>query len=186
MWIIIVIAIVLIIAVVIYNGLIAKKNQVEKVFSTIDVMLKKRYDLIPQLVNTVKGYMTHERELLERITQIRSQAASAGAGEMQAAGLNNELTQLLSRLFIVVENYPQLKANENFMHLQRTLVELEEQISAARRAFNAAVNDYNNAVEMFPTNIFASMMGYQKKNFFEISGEQREVPAVGFDKAKET
>lgn len=184
MWIIIVIAIVLIIAVVIYNGLIAKKNQVEKVFSTIDVMLKKRYDLIPQLVNTVKGYMTHERDLLERITQIRSQAASAGPGERQVAGLNNELTQLLSRLFVVVENYPQLKANENFMHLQRTLVELEEQISAARRAFNAAVNDYNNAVEMFPTNIFASMMGYQKKNFFEISADQREVPAVGFDKTK--
>ena len=187
MLIIVVIALMLIIAVVvIYNGLIAKKNQVEKIFSTVDVMLKKRYDLVPQIVNTVKGYMTYERELLERITEIRAKAVSMGAGEKEAGILNNELTGLLGRLFVVVENYPQLKANENFMHLQRTLVELEEQISAARRAFNAAVNDYNNAVQMFPTNIFASMMGYRKKSFFEIAGEEREVPGVGFERGEKS
>jgi LemA protein len=174
MWILLVfIAIVLLAAVWIYNGLIARKNQVDSVFSTTDVMLKKRYDLIPQLVNTVKGYMLHERELFERITALRSRAVSGDIGSNESVILNNELTKLLGRLFMVVENYPQLKASENFMHLQRTLVELEEQIAAARRAFNAAVLDYNNAVQMFPTNIAASVMGYKRKDFFEIEDEEK-------------
>jgi len=164
---------VLVVIVWIYNGLIARKNQVENVFSTIDVMLKKRYDLIPQLVNTVKGYMQHERGLLEQITELRSRAASGDIGNNDAVILNNELTKLLSRLFVVVENYPQLKASENFLHLQKTLVELEEQISAARRAFNAAVQNYNNAVEMFPTNIAASIMGYKRRDYFEIGEEEK-------------
>lgn len=174
MWIVIaVIAVVLVVIILIYNSLIVKKNRVASVFSTIDVMLKKRYDLVPQLVETVKGYVKHERGLLKRITELRSKAAVGRLSDNQAVVLNNELTKLLSRLFIIVENYPQLKANENFMHLQRTLTELEEQISAARRAFNAAVNDYNNAVEMFPTNIAASMMGYSRKNYFEIAEDER-------------
>jgi LemA protein len=174
MWIVIaVIAVILVVIVLIYNGLIVKKNRVANVFSTIDVMLKKRYDLVPQLVETVKGYVQHERGLLERITELRSKAAAGRMSDNDAVVLNNELAKLLSRLFVVVENYPQLKANENFMHLQRTLTELEEQLSAARRAFNAAVNDYKNAVEMFPTNIAASMMGYRRKDYFEIAEDER-------------
>ena len=175
---IVILAVIVFLLVFIYNSLIAKKNQVKNVFSTIDVMLKKRYDLIPQLVETVKGYMKHERGLLEKITELRAKATSGRAGDNEKVLLDNMLTKMLGRLFVVVENYPQLKASGNFMHLQRALVELEEQLSAARRAFNAAVNDYNNAVEMFPTNIAASMMAYRRKNYFEIGEDERKKPDV--------
>jgi len=167
-----ILAVPLIILVVIYNGLIAKKNQVANVFGTIDVMLKKRFDLIPQLVATVKGYMKHEREVLEEITQMRTRAMQGISDEEQVA-MDGRMTEALNRVMLAVENYPDLKASGNFMHLQRTLVELEEQISAARRAYNAAVMDYNNAVEMFPTNIVAGMMSYKTKRYFEIPPEER-------------
>jgi len=165
-----VVVVVILIPILIFNSLIAKKNQVINVFATIDVLLKKRYDLIPNLVSTVKGYAKHERELLQQITDIRAKAMSGPTSPDDQAALDSDLTKALSRLMLVVENYPDLKAGENFMHLQRTLTELEEQISAARRAYNASVTDYNNAVEMFPTNIVASMMNYQRRKFFEIPG----------------
>ncbi|HUW20178.1 MAG TPA: LemA family protein [Sedimentisphaerales bacterium] len=164
----------LLIPVLIYNSLIARKNQVLNVFGAIDALLKKRYDLIPNLVATVKGYTQHERSLLEELTKIRAQALSGQISDDEAVELDNKLTRALGRLLLVVENYPNLRASENFMHLQRTLTELEEQISAARRAYNAAVTDYNNAVEMFPTSIAASMMNYKPRRFFEISEKQRE------------
>jgi LemA protein len=166
--------VVLLIPILIYNSLIRKKNQVLNVFGTIDALLKKRYDLIPNLVATVKGYMQHERALLAEVTEMRAKALSENTSDDQKVELDNRVTKALSRIMLAVENYPDLKAGENFMHLQRTLTELEEQISAARRAYNAAVTDYNNAVEMFPTNIAASMMNYKRRRFFEISERERE------------
>jgi LemA protein len=174
MWIVIGIAlVVIIIPIVIYNSLIGKKNQVQNVFGTIDVMLKKRYDLLPNLVSTVKGYMQHERELLTAVTEMRAKAMSGRLSDDEKVELDNKVSKVLGGIMVAVENYPNLKANENFMHLQRTMTELEEQISAARRAYNAAVNDYNNAVEMFPTSIVANMMGYKRRSFFEISEKER-------------
>jgi len=171
---IVVIAVVILIPILIYNSLIARKNQVLNVFATIDAMLKKRYDLLPNLVATVRGYMRHERALLEEVTQMRADALSDRISDDEKVDLDNKVTKVLGRIMLAVENYPDLKASDNFMHLQRTLTELEEQISAARRAYNAAVTDYNNAVEMFPTNIVASMMNYKRRMFFEISEKERE------------
>jgi LemA protein len=175
MWIVIVIGVVVLFAVVfIYNSLIAKKNQVKNVFGTIDALLKKRYDLLPNLVATVKAYMQHEKELLREITEMRAKAVSGRMSDDEQVVLDNKLNKMLGGIMVAVENYPDLKANENFIQLQRTMNELEEQISATRRAYNAAVTTFNNAVEMFPTNLAASAMGYKTKNVFEISSEQRE------------
>ncbi len=183
-WIVLVVLVVpLVVFVIIYNGLIAKKNRVESVFSTIDVMLKKRFDLVPQLVSTVKGYMKHERDLLERITEMRARAMQGLSSEEQVE-MDARVTEALNQVMLAVENYPDLKASENFLHLQRTLTELEEQISAARRAYNAAVLDYNNAVQMLPTNIVAGMMNYKTKRYFEIVAGEREVVAVKMESEK--
>jgi len=175
MWIaIIVVVVILLIVVFLYNSLIGKKNQVTNVFGTIDALLKKRYDLLPKLIATVKAYMKHERELLEEITQMRAKAVSGRLSDDDKVELDNIVTKALGGIMVAVENYPDLKANQNFLQLQRAMNEVEEQISAARRAYNAAVTDYNNAVEMFPTNVVASTMRYKMKKVFEISQEQRE------------
>ena len=171
--ILIVIAIVL---VLIYNSLVSKKNQVENIFATVDTQLKMRYDLLPNLVATLSKYMEHERSILEEITKLRAKATSSSENEKIA--LDNEITSKLNSIMIAVENYPQLKANENVIHLQQTLSETEEQISAARRAYNQAVTDYNNALEMIPTNIMASLMSYSKKELFSINKNEREAPKV--------
>ena len=175
MWIAIIIPVVVIaIVVLLYNSLVAKKNQVINVFGTIDAMLKKRYDLLPKLISTVKTYMKHERELLEDITKMRAKAVSGQLSDDEKVDLDNKVTKALGGIMVAVENYPDLKANQNFLQLQGSMNEIEEQISAARRAYNAAVTDYNNAVEMFPTNIVALMMSYKLKKVFEISEEQRQ------------
>jgi len=153
---IVIVVVTLLIPVLIYNSLIRRKNQVLNVFATI-----------------VKGYSVHERTLLDEITRLRSEATSSRISDDRKVELDNSITKALARLMLVVENYPNLKASDNFMHLQRTLTELEEQISAARRAYNAAVIDYNNAVEMFPTSIVASMMNYKRRTFFEIPAKER-------------
>ncbi len=176
---IMIIAALLLIPILIYNSLVGRKNQVLNVFGTIDALLKKRYDLIPNLVATVKGYMRHERTLLAEVTEMRAKAISDRTSDDEKVELDNKVTKILSRIMLAVENYPDLKAGENFMHLQRTLTELEEQISAARRAYNAAVTDYNNAVEMFPTNVVASIMNYKRRKFFEISEKERESVDAG-------
>jgi LemA protein len=176
---VVILVVVLLIPILIYNSLIGRKNQVLNVFGTIDALLKKRYDLIPNLVATVKGYMQHERTLLSQVTEMRAKALAEGTSDDQKVDLDNKMTKALSRIMLAVENYPDLKASENFMHLQRTLTELEEQISAARRAYNAAVTDYNNAVEMFPTNMVASVMNYKRRRFFEIAEKERESVDVG-------
>lgn len=162
-----IIAVLALIVISVYNSLVGKRNQVSNIRSGVDTQLKRRFDLIPNLVATVKQYITHERELLENISALRSGIQKA-AGDEQRFALNGELSNLISKLNVVVENYPELKANENVMHLQKTLNEIEEQISAARRAYNAAVTDYNNTVEMFPSNIVASWAKFHKAAFFEV------------------
>ena len=161
-----------------YNTLVGKKNQVENAFATIDTLLKKRYDLIPNLVATVKQYMEHEAGTLTKITELRAKALSGSISSDDSVALNNQLGKMLGNIMVAVENYPDLKANQNFLQLQGTLNEIEEQLSAARRAFNASVTDFNNAVEMFPTNIMAGMMGYRRRQLFEASEAERETPDV--------
>ncbi|MBU1044759.1 MAG: LemA family protein [Candidatus Omnitrophica bacterium] len=160
--------------VMLYNGLIGKKNQVENVFGTIDTLLKKRYDLIPNLVSTVQTYMQHERGTLTEITAMRAKAVSGNLSDDEKVDLDNKVSKMMGGIMVAVENYPDLKANQNFIQLQKTLNEIEEQISAARRAYNAAVTDFNNAVEMLPTSLMASMMNYKRKQVFEIAEKERQ------------
>jgi LemA protein len=165
--------------VLIYNSLVGKKNAVEQAFASIDVYLKKRYDLVPNLVAAVKEYMKHEAGTLERITALRARAADPNLSTDDKVALNNELGTALGGIRVAVEAYPQLKANENFMQLQRSLNEIEEQLAASRRSFNAAVTEFNNAVEMFPTNLMAGMMGYRRRPLFETPEAERKNVNVG-------
>ena len=165
---------IIVILTIMYNGLINKKNQVENSFGGIDVQLKKRYDLIPNLISTVKTYMKHEADTLTEITELRTKALSGGISDDEKVALDNKITSHLSGIMVAVENYPDLKASDNFIQLQRSLNEVEEQISASRRSYNAAVTDYNNGVEMFPTNLIAGVMSFNRKNVFEIPDVQRE------------
>jgi LemA protein len=168
------IVVVLLIAwIVIYNSVIGARNAVDSAFSSIDVMLKKRADLIPNLVASVQQYMQHEAGLLERIVQLRNTATSPGIAEGDRLQAEGQLSGALGQLRVAVENYPNLKANENFLQLQGALNESEEQISAARRAFNAAVLDYNNSIDMFPYSIVAGMQNFQRRAFFEIPESER-------------
>ncbi|MDP3586651.1 MAG: LemA family protein [Sulfuricurvum sp.] len=168
-----------IIAILIYNSLIGKKNQVENIFAGVDTVLKKRFDLIPNLVASVSQYMEHEKSTLEKVTELRAQAMKPGISDEQKISLDAQLTSALGAINIAMEAYPDLKANENVMHLQRSLNEIEEQISAARRAYNQAVTDLNNAIEMFPTNIIAGWMNLQRKAVFEITVSERQNVDVG-------
>jgi len=160
--------------VLLFNGLINKKNQVTNAFAGIDAYLKKRTDLIPNLVSTVQTYMKHEKELLTKITDLRTKALSGNISNEERVAVENEITKTLGGIIVAVENYPDLKASQNFLQLQQSLNEIEEQISAARRAYNAAVTRYNNAIQMIPTNIMAKMMGYKEKKVFEISEQERQ------------
>lgn len=174
----IVLIVIAVILILMYNSLVSKKNQVENIFAGVDAVLKKRYDLIPNLVATVSKYMEHEKSLLEKVTQLRSEANKPNISDAQKIKLDAQVSSALGSIMIAVENYPDLKANENVMHLQHSLTEMEEQISAARRAYNQAVTDYNNAIEMIPTNFMASAMNYSRKAVFEIVESQRETVNV--------
>ena len=164
----------------IYNTLIRLRNQVDNAWSQIDVQLKRRHDLIPNLVETAKGYMQHERQTFEAITQARSQAMGAKTvGE--AAKAEGALTEALSKFMLVVENYPELKANQNFLSLQETLTSTENKIAFARQGYNDQVLFFNNKIQMFPSNIIANMFNFTKREFFEIEdAAEREVPKVSF------
>ena len=166
----------------IYNGLVRRRNQVKNSWAQIDVQLKRRYDLIPNLVETARGYMKHERETLEAVTNARNlaqQLSSAGAGERAKA--EGELSSVLSRLLAVVENYPDLKANQNFLALQEELASTENKISFSRQYYNDSVLRYNNQTQMFPSNIVASMTGFKASEFFEVTlAAEREAPKVSF------
>ncbi len=157
-----------------YNSLIGKKNQVKKVFGGLDALLKKRWDLIPNLVSSVQQYMKHEADVLKGLTELRTQNSTITQSSQQ----DTQLTQALGGLKVAVENYPELKASQNFIQLQGALNEAEEQISAGRRALNAAVEEFNNALEMFPSNMMAGMMGLKPEAFFAIPESERQAPSV--------
>jgi LemA protein len=169
----IVIAVVVMMVFGLYNSLVGKKNQVENAFSGVDTILKKRYDLIPNLIATVKQYMDHEKTLLTEITELRAQAMSGKLGDDEKVALDNKISKAMGGIMVAVENYPDLKASSNFLDLQKSLNEVEEQISAARRSYNASVTDYNNAVQMVPTNIIANMCSFTTKSWFEIDESER-------------
>lgn len=171
---IIIAAVLIIFVIALYNNLVRKKNDVENAFGSMDAMLKKRYDLIPNLVETVKEYMSHEKSLLTEITELRAQAMSGDMSEDERIEIENKIVKSMSGLMVAVENYPDLKANQNFMQLQGAWNEVEEQISASRRAFNASVTIFNNGVETFPSNIMAGIMNYKRKALFEIPEEERQ------------
>ncbi len=156
-----------------YNGLVKRRNEIENVFGSIDVMLKKRHDLIPNLVEVARQYMQHESETLSNIAGLRSRALSGNIGTEEKIELENSISKAMGGIMVAVEDYPELKANDQFTMLQRSWNETEEQISAARRAFNAAVTDYNNAIEIIPTTLVAKMLGYTRKSVFEIPEEER-------------
>ncbi len=170
----VVLGVVALISILIYNTLIGKKNQVDNIFAGVDAVLKKRYDLIPNLVASVERYMEHEKSTLEKITELRASAMNPGISDEAKIALDGALTSALGSITVAMENYPDLKANENVMHLQRSLNEIEEQISAARRAYNQSVTDLNNAIEMFPTNLIAGWMNLQRRTLFEITVTERQ------------
>jgi LemA protein len=163
-----------------YNGFIKLRNSVEEAFATMDVYMKKRYDLIPNLVETVKGYASHEKETLENVTKARNIAAGAETLEQRAAG-ENMLTGTLKSLFAVAENYPNLKANENFMDLQKQLQKVEEDIANSRKYYNAVVKEFNTMIQVFPNNIIAGLFRFEKKPMFEVeAAEERQNVKVAF------
>jgi len=162
-----------------YNSLIRGRNHCDEAWSNIDTELKRRYDLIPNLVNTVKGYAAHEREVMERVTQARTNAIASQGSPASQAGDENVLVDSLRRLLAVVENYPDLKANQNFLDLQEELVNTEDRIQRARRFYNGNVRDYNNRVEVLPSNIVARCFGLKKREFFEIKAAvEHKAPVV--------
>jgi len=181
LWILIGITILVVIwLIAVYNSLIKLRNRTDEAWSDIDVQLKRRYNLIPNLVQTVKGYAKHERELFENVTKART--AAMGAQTMEEHGkAENMLSGALKSLFAVAENYPDLKANQNFLELQRELSDTENKIQAARRFFNGNVRDFNIKIETFPNNLVAGMFNFNKKDFFEVQeAEVREPVKVEF------
>lgn len=163
-----------------YNSLIKYRNQADEAWSDIDVQLKRRHNLIPNLVETVKGYATHERSTLDSVTAARTQALSATTPADHAKA-ENMLSSTLKSLFAVSESYPDLKANTNFLELQRELSDTENKIQASRRFYNGVVRDYNTSIETVPTNIIASLFTFTKREFFELENEaEKEVPKVSF------
>ena len=174
------IVVIILALIIIYNNLIQKKNAIDNAYFSMDVMLKKRYDLIPQLVETVRGYMTHEKDVLTQLTELRQKVIGENLNTNDKVELDNKINTVLQNVFASFENYPQLKASENFLNLQGAINEAEEQLAASRRFYNAAVNDYHNGIEMFPSSLVASWIGLKHKTFFSIANEHREVPAIKF------
>lgn len=166
------------VVIVIYNSLVVLKNRTDEAWSDIDVQLKRRYDLIPNLVETVKGYAAHERSVFENVTKARTVAMSAeqSGDPKKIAESENMLSETLKTLFAVSENYPQLKASDNFIELQRELRDTEDKVQASRRFYNSNVRDLNIKVQTFPSNIIAGMLGFTKRDFFEIENSKEKEP----------
>lgn len=166
-------------AIMVYNGLIKSRNRTDEAWSDIDVQLKRRYDLIPNLMETVKGYAAHESGTLQKVMEARNAAMNAKTVAEHGAA-ENMLSQTLKSLFAVSEAYPDLKANQNFLHLQEELTNTEDKIQASRRFYNGNVRDFNTKLQVFPTNLIANMLGFTKREFFEIGESERAVPQVKF------
>ena len=175
-----IIVLLVVVAIGIYNSLVQKRLRIDEAFAQIEVQLKRRHDLIPNLVNAVKGYMGFEQKVLTDVTNARAQAVTAGAKGTVAdqAQAENMLTGTLRSLFAVVENYPDLKANQNVLSLQEELTTTENQISFSRQHYNASVLEYNNAIQVFPNVLLAGMFGFTKRDFFEAEPEAANVPNV--------
>ncbi|WP_315343012.1 LemA family protein [Hoylesella oralis] len=167
-------------AISIYNNLVKLRNNRENAFANIDVQLKQRYDLVPQLVGTVKGYAEHEKEVFQRVTEARAAAMSATTINDKMAA-DNALTSALAGLKVSLEAYPELKANQNFLQLQEEIADIENKLAAVRRYFNSATRELNNAVQTFPSNLFANMFGFKKEPMYEVPQEQRD----SYEKAPE-
>ena len=182
---VIIVVLVVIALVLLYNGLVRKRTRTQEAWSQIDVELKRRHDLIPNLVETVKGYAAHEQGTFEAVTNARAAAVSAGAtGDPAKVGAaENALSGTLRSLFAVAENYPQLQAVQTFSQLQEQLTSTEDKIEFARRYYNASARDYNTALQTFPRNLIASMGGFKPVGFFQAEAEDREVPQVNFGAA---
>ena len=179
-WIIIAVVVLLVLFVIsTYNSLVSLRNRVKDQWAQVDVQLKRRFDLIPNLVETVKGYAKHEKETLKEVIEARNrfQSATTPEEEMAASG---DLNKALSRLMVLTESYPELKANENFLSLQADLKDCEEKISYARQFYNDTVLSYMDKVQMFPSNIVASMFGFKEMKYFEIAESEKEAPKVSF------
>ena len=166
-----------------YNGLITLKNRVGEAWADIDVQLKRRADLIPNLLETVKGYAKHEKSVFEDVTKLRTEALKA-TNTKERAEKENLLTNALKSVFAVAENYPDLKASANFTELQRELTDTEDKIQQARRFYNGMVRDFNTALEVFPTNLFAKNLGFSARDLFEAQESEREVVKVSFEDTK--
>lgn len=174
-----IVLIILAVVVGIFNGFIAKRNRVQDAWAQIDVQLKRRYDLIPNLVNAVKGYMKYEKGVLTTVTQLRSSIVTGSTQDKAQA--NNKLSAALKSIFAVAENYPDLKASQNFQDLQHQLEDTEDKIAFVRTSYNDYVLDYNNALQQFPGNIFANQFHFQKADFFQTAAEQKEPVKVDFE-----
>ncbi len=170
-----ILAIIIIASITIYNRLVKLRNTVQSSWSDIDVQLKKRFDLVPSLVETVKAYAKHEREVFEKVTEARSMAMQGGSPE-QMAKSENMFRDTLKSLFAVAENYPELKANQNFLQLQVQFQQLEDAIESARRYYNAVVRDFNTSMQTFPAVIFAGMLGFKPAEFFELESPEERKP----------
>ncbi len=166
-------ALIILIFITLYNNLVRRRNETENAFGSVDAMLKKRFDLIPNLVETVKQYMAHEAGTLNDIIQLRAGYTNNLSND-EKLDLHNNVSKKLNNVMFLVENYPNLKANQTFIHLQAAWNESEEQIAASRRYYNTTVTDYNNFVQTFPSNIIASMFGFSKKSVFEIENNERQ------------
>ena len=175
----IVILVVLAIVVGTYNGLISRRNRVQDAWAQIDVQLKRRYDLIPNLISTVKGYMKYEKSVLTQVTQLRSSIITGSAQDKAQA--NNQLSQALKSIFAVAENYPDLKASQNFKDLQDQIEDTEDKIAFVRTSYNDYVLDFNNAVQQFPGNVFANAFGFKKADFFQAPEGEKAPVKVDFD-----
>ena len=165
--------------VAVFNGLIKLRNRVDEAWSDIEVQLKRRYDLIPNLVNTVKGYAKHEEGVFTKVTEARANAIGAQT-PAEHAQAENMLTGALKSVFAVAENYPQLQASQNFLELQRELVDAEDKIQAARRFYNGSVRDFNTKLQVFPNNMISGMLGFKKYDFFDAPEEVNKTPEVKF------
>lgn len=173
-------AIVVVLAIFAYNSLIRKSIRVKEAWADIDVQLKRRYDLVPNLVESVKGYMTHEKDVFQKVTEARTRAMEASGGEEKIKA-ENQFSQTLKTLFAVAENYPDLKANQSFIELQKELVDTEDKIQAARRFYNSNVRDFNIAIKVFPRNLLAGIFGFKPEPLFEITeATEREAVKVKF------
>ena len=168
----------ILIGVGLYNSLIDKRNRLDEALSSVDVMLKKRYDLVPNLVAAVERYMDHERDLLRVVTELRTRAMAGHLETAEGAELDRQMEAALGRLMVAVEAYPELKASQNFLQLQAALNEIEEKVGAARRNYNRSVTDYNNAIETFPRSMMAASMRLQRKPVFEVAEAERQAPDV--------